>query len=64
MDSPALTIQKQQQTDKRNLNPGIYNFKINGIKRELNLSSITLSSAKYIQLPKLLYQITWEAMQG
>ena len=51
-------------TEKKDLHPGIYNFKMNGVKRELNKCSIMLSSPKYIQLPRLLYGMTFEALDG
>lgn len=62
-DSPALEIDKQTNIEKKDLNPGIYSFKINGIRKELVGSSLKLSSPKYIQLPKLLYQISYEAVK-
>lgn len=62
-DSPALEIEKQPNVEKKDLNPGIYSFKINGIRKELVGSSLRLSSPKYIQLPRLLYEITYEAIK-
>ena len=62
-DSPALEIDKQPNIEKKDLNPGIYSFKINGIRKELVGSSLRLSSPKYIQLPKLLHQIPYEAIK-
>jgi len=61
-DSPALEIEKQPMIDKKDLNPGIYSFKINGIRKELVGSSLRLSSPKYMSLPRLLHQITYEAI--
>jgi hypothetical protein len=34
-DSPALDIDKQPIVEKKDLNPGIYSFKIHGVRKEL-----------------------------
>lgn len=62
MDSPALVIEKQEFKVKENLHPGVMAFRFQAIKNELSKASISVSNGKYMQLPKLLYQITWESI--
>jgi hypothetical protein len=63
LDSEALEIQKQPLKLKgENLHPGILAFRFQAIKNELSKSSLQMSNGKYMQLPKLLYAISHEAI--
>lgn len=63
VDSKALEIEKQPLKLKgENLHPGIMAFRFQAIKNELSKSSLQMSNGKYMQLPKLLYAISHEAI--
>lgn len=62
MDSPALNIDKQPYKEKKDLHRGIYAFRAQAIKNELDSVSLSISNHKYMKLPRFLYQITWEAI--
>jgi hypothetical protein len=47
---------------REDLHPGIYEFRFAAIKNEISKASISVSNGKYMQLPRLLYSITWETI--
>lgn len=60
--TPALQIEMLPVKHKMDLHPGILEFKFSAILNELSGGSISVSNAKYMQLPKLLQGITVDSI--
>lgn len=60
--TPALQIEMLPVMHKMDLHPGILEFKFSAILNELSGGSISVSNAKYMQLPKLLGEITADSI--
>ena len=61
-DSPALEVKMSAFKVKEDLHEGIYAFRFNAMKNQLQKCSLSMSNAKYMALPKLLYGMTWESV--
>ena len=64
LDSPALEVQKQPYKEKKDLHSGIYHFKAQAIKNELDSVSLSISHPKYMKLPRFMFTVTWDAVQS
>jgi len=62
-DSPAIKIEPQPSKEKKDLHPGIFAFKLEATRNELQESSLSLSNKKYMALPRLLYDISWRSIE-